>query len=305
VDEGAVEAAREMGLPLLRLEGDAALHDIEQEVMRLCALYQARREIQPAEEQDLGAWVDDLLAGKLGSAAEARAAARRQGVALAERYAVVAGSKLQGQRSKVKVQGVKGEGRESEDGTLNFELATLNSVGSGVVVRELGDELVVLVPVGELERVVGVLAEAGVVCGVGGERGVLEVGESLEEARLAAVGSARLYRGRVARYDEMGADRLLVLMYRDHPEELRAFVEATLGPLIRYDAGSPAPVMPTLRVFVEHGGRLRETAAAMYVHRNTLAYRLEKVEEILGVDLREPGVRLSVELALRGMGLVE
>jgi purine catabolism regulator len=155
-----------------------------------------------------------------------------------------------------------------------------------------------------LEGVVSVVEERGWACGVGGERGVMEVWESLEEARLALVGSARLYGGRVARYERMGADRLLVLMHRDQPEELRKFVEGTIGAAIRYDEGSSAPVMPTLMAFVEHGGRLRETAAAMFVHRNTLAYRLGKVEEILGVDLREPGARLAIELALRALTLV-
>jgi purine catabolism regulator len=103
----------------------------------------------------------------------------------------------------------------------------------------------------------------------------------------------------------MGADRLLMLLHRDQPGELRAFVNTTIGALLKHDEAAPTPVLPTLRAFVEHGGRLRETAAVLYVHRNTLAYRLERAEEILGVDLKNPDARLAIELALRALPLVE
>src|SRR5690349_10884447 len=44
-DEGAVEAANRVALPLIRLGDEAALHEIEQEIIRECALFQARREV--------------------------------------------------------------------------------------------------------------------------------------------------------------------------------------------------------------------------------------------------------------------
>ena len=62
------------------------------------------------------------------------------------------------------------------------------------------------------------------------------------------------------RYSSLGADRLLLLLYRDRPEELQAFVGETLGPLLKHDEGAPTPLLPTLRAFLAHGGRLRETA---------------------------------------------
>jgi purine catabolism regulator len=105
-------------------------------------------------------------------------------------------------------------------------------------------------------------------------------------------------------YAQLGADRLLILLYREHSRDLEAFVEETLGPLLRYDQNSPAPMLPTLQAFVTHGGRLRETASGLYVHRNTLAYRLDRAAEILGVDLKDPSTRLAIELALRALPLV-
>ena len=99
VDAQAVEAAREGGLPLLRLQADAPLHDIEQAIMRVCALYQARREMMPLEEPN--AWIEDLLAGRYTSAPEAQTAARRQGYRLATHYSIAYVDATIGQASKL------------------------------------------------------------------------------------------------------------------------------------------------------------------------------------------------------------
>jgi purine catabolism regulator len=141
-------------------------------------------------------------------------------------------------------------------------------------------------------------------CGLGTEKPLLEAPASLMEAQVAAVASSLLCDSKAVRYEEMGADRLLVLLYLEHPAELGAFVADTLGPILLHEAEAATPLLPTLEAFVAHGGRLRETAAAMYVHRNTLAYRLDRAAEILKVDLREPRVRLAIEMALRALRLV-
>jgi purine catabolism regulator len=96
-----------------------------------------------------------------------------------------------------------------------------------------------------------------------------------------------------------------VLLYRDHPGALRAFVNDTLGPLIKHDERSATPLLPTVKAFTEHGGRLRETAAEIFVHRNTLAYRLDRAAELLGADLKDASTRLAVEIALRALHLLD
>ena len=58
----AVLVAREARMPLLRLLTEMPLQDIEQAVMRECALHQARREVLPQERTP---WVADLLAGRI------------------------------------------------------------------------------------------------------------------------------------------------------------------------------------------------------------------------------------------------
>ena len=54
----------------------------------------------------------------------------------------------------------------------------------------------------------------------------------------------------------------------------------------------------TLTVFMDNRGDLTRTAKEAYLHRNTVRYRIQKVESILGVDLDDPEVSLNVRMAL-------
>jgi len=292
VDEHAVETANASGLPLIQLLSEVPLPDIEQAIMRACALYQARREMLGSEEPD--SWIDELLLGRISSQAEAESLARRAGSRLAPRYSVAYfGGPRTGDSDHKRLAALQE--------TLDRE-ARASAMRPFVQKRD--DGLAVLIPPDPDVKLLEALEESGLPCGIGTERPVIEAGQSLAEARLAEVASELLASCAPVRYSDMGSDRLLVLLYRDRPGDLAAFVEDTLGPLLSRDAESATPLLPTLESFVLHGGRLRETASDIYVHRNTLAYRLDRAAEVLGVDLKDPQTRLSIELALRALPLV-
>ena len=98
------------------------------------------------------------------------------------------------------------------------------------IVAPYGEGVAVLFPQGWEPGKTAELADNKSPCGVGREKPVMEVASSLMEAELAALGSGLLYGSALTRYADLGADRLLLLLYRDQPAELRAFVEETLGP---------------------------------------------------------------------------
>ncbi|WP_188962243.1 PucR family transcriptional regulator [Deinococcus aquiradiocola] len=63
---------------------------------------------------------------------------------------------------------------------------------------------------------------------------------------------------------------------------------------------SPHPkLLVTLRALVRHAFSLKDTARALSLHANTLRYRLERLEALLGADVTSPDVRFELELALR------
>jgi DNA-binding PucR family transcriptional regulator len=85
-------------------------------------------------------------------------------------------------------------------------------------------------------------------------------------------------------------------MLTQNPEEARRFVARELGDLAAEDK-AVARLRDTLRVFLEEGGSFQATALRLGVHKNTVAYRVRRAEELLGRRVRER--RLELETALR------
>lgn len=75
---------------------------------------------------------------------------------------------------------------------------------------------------------------------------------------------------------------------------------ALLAPLLAGGgAGARRERLATLRAVLEGGTAGTEVAAALGVHRNTVAYRIRRIEELTGWDLGDPDLRLALALALR------
>lgn len=72
--------------------------------------------------------------------------------------------------------------------------------------------------------------------------------------------------------------------------------ERVLGPLMR--GGDGADLLRTLRTLVRCGFDRARTSATLHVHRNTLAYRIGRIEELTGLDLGSPRDVARVYLAL-------
>ncbi|MFE7084026.1 PucR family transcriptional regulator [Priestia megaterium] len=64
-------------------------------------------------------------------------------------------------------------------------------------------------------------------------------------------------------------------------------------------------LLHTLSVYLETHCQLSETANRLYVHRNTVIYRLEKCEKIIGRSLKEPDETLRLRLAFRIKALIQ
>jgi hypothetical protein len=80
---------------------------------------------------------------------------------------------------------------------------------------------------------------------------------------------------------------------------LRSFRERLLGPLLAYDDQHRAELLPTLREFLACSGSWNVCAARMYVHVNTVRYRIRRIEELTGRDLSRLDDQVDFFLALR------
>jgi sugar diacid utilization regulator len=95
-----------------------------------------------------------------------------------------------------------------------------------------------------------------------------------------------------------GTYRLLFRVLASHPEEVRSFYEDTVAPIVRYDDQYRTDLVGTLESYLEQNCNMNATAAAIYAHRHTVAYRLERVKELTSLDpmLSEDRERLGLGL---------
>jgi DNA-binding PucR family transcriptional regulator len=81
-----------------------------------------------------------------------------------------------------------------------------------------------------------------------------------------------------------GTYRLLFRVLASHPEEVRSFYEDTVAPIVRYDDQYRTDLVGTLEAYLEQNCNMNATATAIYAHRHTVAYRLDRVRELTGLD---------------------
>ena len=118
----------------------------------------------------------------------------------------------------------------------------------------------------------------------------------LQEGLRVADGIGR--RGVIDDLAELGIERLLL----SDPDLASVIVERELGPLLA-DPRMGDELIETLQVFFDAGENRRETARRLHLADRTVAYRLERAEDLLGHELEgEPGRRLNVALTLRRLG---
>jgi sugar diacid utilization regulator len=93
-----------------------------------------------------------------------------------------------------------------------------------------------------------------------------------------------------------GTYRLLFRVLASHPEEVRSFFEDTVAPLVRYDDQYGTDLVGTLDAYLENNCNMNATAAMIYAHRHTVAYRLDRVRELTGLDPVRSEDRLGLGL---------
>ncbi|GGH64847.1 PucR family transcriptional regulator [Paenibacillus silvae] len=79
---------------------------------------------------------------------------------------------------------------------------------------------------------------------------------------------------------------------------LNDFITEYLGPLIRYDSEKGGQLLLTLKQYLTLCCSKQETASALFIVRQTLYHRLDKIESLLGKDYLLPEKRVAMELAL-------
>lgn len=121
-----------------------------------------------------------------------------------------------------------------------------------------------------------------------------DVSKSYKEAKLALdVGKIFYAEKNVAAYSALGIGRLI---YQLPVNLCKIFIEEIFGDHLPSDLDEET--LTTLNKFFENNLNVSETSRQLFVHRNTLVYRIEKIQKSTGLDLRSFDDALTFKIAL-------
>lgn len=118
--------------------------------------------------------------------------------------------------------------------------------------------------------------------------------EAADAGRLAA---SRPHAGRFVQVDQLGLAQLLLAWTRT--DTFQPAARTLLRPLEE----QPGDLLHTLGVYLDAESSVADTAAVLGVHRNTVAGRIARIQQLLAVDLADAEQRLALHLACRTMGV--
>ncbi|WP_406230491.1 PucR family transcriptional regulator [Nocardia sp. NBC_01009] len=173
------------------------------------------------------------------------------------------------------------------------------------VVADLGEHTLAIMGLSRQsteKQVIERLAGQGVRAGISRPVIAEQLPSAIDQARSAASVAAARPEKAVHRFDDLGVLRLLASLAQG--PELARYIEDEIGPVLKHDAKSTSPLLPTLRAYLTCDGNKSLTAQALFVQRRTLYYRLDRIASLLGRSLDEPDARQALVFAVRGHDLL-
>jgi DNA-binding PucR family transcriptional regulator len=139
--------------------------------------------------------------------------------------------------------------------------------------------------------------EEGLAVGVSGAFGSVEDFAARYAQALRALSLAARVGGTepVFLYTELAFYDLLAAAGKSG--ELQQFCHPALERLRRYDAENGAELLRTLEAYLTCNCSVKLAAERLFIHRNSLAYRLHRILELTGLDLSDPGTRFLLEMS--------
>jgi DNA-binding PucR family transcriptional regulator len=103
----------------------------------------------------------------------------------------------------------------------------------------------------------------------------------------------------------MGTYRLLFRVLVSSPAEIEAFLDETIAPLLAYDEQYKTDLLGTMRTYLANNCSMNATAEALLAHRHTVAYRLDRIQELTGLDPRQAEHREQLGLGLKAHRILQ
>ncbi len=265
-----------------------------------CAIELDReRAVTETREHLEGEFIESLLGGTYSSEEVVAERARRLGVEIGQSVVVFAfrGNRADTSWAETALRAARNTiaRRETDALVAGHEGAVCAVVISATALGDAATGRLAEAVRADVARATG---DAATSAGIGRTAsGAVSVRASYREAEQAlAMGRKLLGSGITSHFTNLGLHRLLFAVAQ-HPE-LGDFYEDTVGALVAYDARTGGDLMSTLSAFFACHGSPTETAQRLHLHRNTVLYRLRRIEEVGSLSLDDAATRLNLHLCL-------
>src|SRR5690606_17413728 len=81
--------------------------------------------------------------------------------------------------------------------------------------------------------------------------------------------------------------------------DMENLISSTIGKLIDHDQNRSSDLVKTLSIYIQNQGAISQTARDLYIHRQSLLYRIQKIESLTGLSLDHPDDFLTLNLCLK------
>ncbi|WP_194820046.1 CdaR family transcriptional regulator [Nocardia sp. XZ_19_385] len=273
---------------------DAMLVDLAAEVWALSGEYavavaaayrEMSSELMLQREHERSVLVEALFTGVIADPATLGEATRILGLPPNGRYVVVAAD-------------VPAAGREALPGIESaLRSAQITSAWRLLPDQQIG---VLSLPEARDALALGALRKHRTRVGVSPHYDALtETPQALHFARLALRGLGTRPTG-VARFD----DNPLAMLVAAAPAEAERMVRVRLGPVLALPYEERTRLLETLETWFSAGGSAAATGARLYLHANSVRYRLRRIEELTGLSLTDPAAVRDLGAALEALPLL-
>ncbi|CAM3789452.1 PucR family transcriptional regulator [Cytobacillus oceanisediminis] len=151
-----------------------------------------------------------------------------------------------------------------------------------------------------VERRLGnLLPEVVISWGIGNAfEGISGFGESFRHANTAlSIGRRKKGSGQRMMYEQTKVDRVLLNFASN--KEMKEIIMSTIEPLVNYDEQRHMDLIGTFIAYNQFHGNVSQTARSLNLHRQSLLYRLRKIEYLTGLSLIDPDDLFLLDLSIK------
>jgi GAF domain-containing protein len=121
----------------------------------------------------------------------------------------------------------------------------------------------------------------------------LQMGQNLQEPKNGETRRSPI----VTHFNDLGVYRYLYKIA--HMDDLRDVYQDQIAHIDSYDQRKNTDLLDTLETYLECAGNLTKTSEKLFVHRNTLIQRLERLQSLCEIDLQERSNWLTLQVAIK------